>query len=99
MPQSIWPWAGRRSGRQGFAEFVAGINETLENEQLEPREFIAQNDWVVVLLFERTRVNATGVVFEISEVHVVNLKDGKGVQFMIFEDTAPIITALQGYRR
>jgi uncharacterized protein len=70
MPQSIWPWAGRRSGRQGLAEFVAGINETLEYERLEPREFIVQNDWVVVLVFERTRVKATGVVFEITEVHV-----------------------------
>ena len=85
----------------------------MEYEQLEPREFIAQNDWVVVLLFERTRVKATSVVFEISNVHVLKLKDGKVVQLMIlsrqrlrfllsspgFEDTAPIIAALQGYRR
>lgn len=77
MPQSIWPWAGRRRGRQGLAEFLAGINETLEYEQMEPREFIAQNDCVAVLVFERTRVKATGVVFEISEVHVFKSRDGK----------------------
>ena len=99
MPQSIWPWADRRSGRQGLADFFAGLRDTLEYERLEPREFIAQNDWVAVLLFERTRVKATGVVFEISEVHVFNLKNGKAVQLMVFEDTAPIIAALQGYRR
>jgi hypothetical protein len=31
MPQSIWPWAGSRSGRQGLAEFFAGLNEILEH--------------------------------------------------------------------
>jgi uncharacterized protein len=99
MPQSIWPWAGRRKGRQGYAEFLAGLSETVEYEQFEPREFIAQNEWVAVLVFERTRVKATGVVFEISEIHLFKLKDGKAAQFMVFEDTAPIIAALQGYRK
>jgi uncharacterized protein len=99
MPQSIWPWAGRRSGRQGLARFFAGLSETLEYERLEPREFIAQNEWVAVLLSERARVKATGAVYEISEVHVFKLQNGKAVQLMVFEDTAPIIAALQGYRR
>jgi uncharacterized protein len=99
MPQSIWPWAGRRSGRQGLAEFYTGVSETLEYERLEPRQFIAQDDSVAVVLSERTRVKATGMFFEISEVHLFKLKNGKVVQLTIFEDTAPIIAALQGYRR
>jgi ketosteroid isomerase-like protein len=99
MPHSIWPWAGRRSARQGFAEFLAGLSETLEYERLEPHEFIAQNDWVVVILFERSRIKATGVVYEISLVHVFKLRNGKVVQVMVFEDTAPIIAALHGYRK
>lgn len=44
-------------------------------------------------------LKATGVVYEISEVHVFKLQNGKAVQLMVFEDTAPIIAALQGYRR
>jgi ketosteroid isomerase-like protein len=99
MSQAIWPWAGRRNSRAGFAEFPVGINETLEYEQFEPREFIAQGDQVAVLFFERTRVKATGVVFEIFEVHVFKIKGNKVVQLLIFEDTAPIIAALQGYRK
>jgi uncharacterized protein len=99
MPQSIWPWAGKRTGRRGLAEFFTGLGETLEYERLEPYQFIAQNDWVAVLLFERARVKATGVVYEISEVHVHKLKNGKVVQSTVFEDTAPIIAALQGYRK
>ncbi len=27
MPQSIWPWAGKRSGRAGFAKFLAGLDD------------------------------------------------------------------------
>ena len=99
MPQSIWRWAGSRSGRQGLAEFFAGLIETLEYERLEPRQFIAQHDSVAVVLSERTRVKASGMFFEISEVHLFKLKNGKVVQLTIFEDTAPIIAALQGYER
>ena len=95
MPQSIWPWAGSRSGRQGLAEFFAGISETLEYERLEPHQFIAQDDSVAVVLSERTRVKATGVFFELSEVHLFRLENGKVMQLTIFEDTAPIITAFQ----
>jgi ketosteroid isomerase-like protein len=45
MPQSIWPWVGQRSGRQGLAEYFAGLNKTIEYDQFEPREFIAQGDF------------------------------------------------------
>lgn len=99
MSQSIWPWAGKRKGRAGFAEFLAGLDETVEYEQFEPREFIAQGDHVAVLVFERSRVKRTGVAFDNSYMHVFKLKGGKVVQLLIFEDTAPIIAALQGYRR
>ena len=99
MPQSIWPWAGSRHGRQGLAEFFAGLSETLEYERLEPHQFIAQDDSVAVVLSERTLVRATGVFFEISEVHLFKLKNDKVVQLTIFEDTAPIIAALQGSRK
>lgn len=99
MPQSIWPWAGKRKGTVGLSEFVAGIYETLEYDKFEPREFIAEKDHVAVVFFERTRVKATGVVFEIDEAHIFKFKGGKIVQLMIIEDTAPIIAALQGYRK
>jgi ketosteroid isomerase-like protein len=99
MPQLIWPWAGRRKARAGFAEFVAGIYETLEYEQFEAREYIPEKDRVSVVLFERTCVKASGVIFEIDEVHVFKFKDGRVVQLMIFEDTAPIIAAPQAYRK
>jgi uncharacterized protein len=99
MPQSIWPWAGRRTGRQGLAEFFAGLAGTIEYDQFEPREFIAQGDFVAVVLFERGRVRATGVTFDNLYVIVFKFAQGKVTQIRIFEDTAPIIAALQDYRK
>jgi hypothetical protein len=54
---------------------------------------------VVSLLSERMRAKATGVSFDNPHVHVFKIIDGKIAQFLIFEDTAPIIAALQGYRK
>jgi hypothetical protein len=54
---------------------------------------------VAVVLSERTLVRATGIFFEICEVYLFRLENGTVVRLTIFEDTAPIIAALQGYRR
>jgi uncharacterized protein len=96
MPRSIWPWAGHSRGRDAFARFLDGLAQTTETERLEPREFIAQGDKLVVLMFERFRIKATGIAVDNSYVHVFTIKNGKVAQFLVFEDTAPIIAALQG---
>jgi ketosteroid isomerase-like protein len=77
----------------------ARLAKTIEYDQFEPREFIAQDDFVAVVLFERGRVKAIGVTFDNLYVHVFRFAHGKVTQIRIFEDTAPIIAALQGYRK
>lgn len=52
-----------------------------------------------MLIAERMRAKATGVVFENPHVHVFKIVENAIVEFQIFEDTAPIIAALQGYRK
>jgi ketosteroid isomerase-like protein len=99
MPQSIWPYAGNRKGRKAFVEFLEGSSQVIEREHFEAGEFIAQGAYVVVLLSERMRAKATGVSVDNPHVHVFKVVGGKIVQFMVFEDTAPIIAALQGYRK
>ena len=99
MPQSIWPWAGKRNGRAGFAEFLQGLGEVIEYDELEPREFIASDDHVAVIVFEHGIVKATGIPFDNLYVHVFKFTGSKVVQLLIFEDTAPIIAAMQCYRR
>jgi len=53
--QSFARSSRQSSGRQGL-EFFAGLGQTMDYEQFEPREFIAQDQYVVVILFERGRI-------------------------------------------
>jgi hypothetical protein len=99
MPQAILPFAGSCKGHQRFIEFVQGSSSVIEREHFEASQFIAQGNWVVSLLSERMRAKATGVPFDNPHVHVFKIIDGKIAQFLIFEDTAPIIAALQRYRK
>jgi ketosteroid isomerase-like protein len=50
-----------------------------------------------VTLFERDSIKATVVAFDNPYVHVLRFAEGKVVQIRIFEDTAQINAALQGY--
>ena len=95
MSTKIWPWAGRRRGRAQLAESAAELAKVEEFEQFEAREFIAQGDKVVALVFERFRIKATGRVVDNDYVHVYTLQEGKIVQLCIYEDTAPIIAAMR----
>ncbi len=90
---SVVPFAGTRRGHEGVAEFFSLVGETLEFEQFEPREFVAQGDTVVVLGYERSLVKPTGHTIEQEWVHVYTLRDGKIAKGRLFEDTAAQIVA------
>jgi ketosteroid isomerase-like protein len=85
---SVIPWSGTRHGREGVAEFFSLVGETIEFEQFEPREFLAQGDTVVVLGYERSRVKATGRTFEQEWAHVYTLRNGKIAKGRFIDDTA-----------
>lgn len=91
-PPSI-PFSGTRHGREGVAEFFSLIGETVEFEQFEPREFVAQGDTVVVLGYERNLIKPTGRTFEQEWAHVYTLRDGKIAKHRAIEDTAAYVAA------
>ena len=93
-PSTI-PFAGTRRGREGAAEFFSLVGETLEFQEFEPREFVAQGDAVVVLGFERSLVRPTGRTFEQQWAHVYKLKDGKVAEFLALEDSAAHAVAFE----
>jgi uncharacterized protein len=90
---SVIPFAGTRHGREGVEEFFSVLDETLEFEQFEPREFVAQGDTVVVVGIERSLSKATGRTIEQEWAHVNTLRDGKIAKFRAFEDTAAYVAA------
>ena len=90
---SVIPWAGTRHGHEGVTEFFSMLGKTLEFEQFEPREFVAQGDTVVVLGHERSLVKAMGRMFEQEWAHVYTLRDGKIAKARFFGDTAATVAA------
>jgi hypothetical protein len=90
---AVIPFAGTRYGREGVAEFFSLLGETVEFQEFEPREFVAQGDTVVVLGFERNLIKPTGRTFEQEWAHVYTLRDGKVAKHRALEDTAAYIDA------
>lgn len=90
---SMIPFAGPRRGREGVAEFFSLLGETIEFQQFEPREFVAQGDTVVVVGYERNLIKPTGRTFEQEWAHVYTLRDGMIAKGRFFEDTAAYVAA------
>ena len=90
------PVCGTRSGREEVAQFFTALGATLETQQFEPQEFIAQGDKVVVLGHERHRVKSTGRTYEGDWVQVFTLRDGKVVRYREYVDTSALVAAFRG---
>ena len=95
MPKEIWPWCGKSSGKDALAYFASEMLRVLSFEVFEAREFIAQGDKVVVNVFERPRVKATGKAYDNDYVHIYTVRDGLIREMKIFEDTAIVQAALR----
>src|ERR687893_2916067 len=91
---SVIPYAGTRYGHEGVEDFFSLVEETLEMEQFEPREFVAQGDTVVVVGYERSVVKSTGRTFEQEWTHVYTLRDSKIARVRVIDDTATQVVAL-----
>lgn len=88
--------SGTRMGRDGVTEFFATLDRDQEVIEFEPREFVAQNDKVVVFGHYRWRVKNTGREFASDFVHVFTIRDGKIAGFREHFDTA---VAAAAYRQ
>lgn len=93
-PKEI-PWAGTIRGREQLARRFAILDKTRKLEQFVPREFIAQGNQVVVMCDERSRVKATGKVYEVALVAVWTLLNGEVTHYRESYDTATVLAALQ----
>lgn len=93
-PESV-SYYGPRRGHEGVGNFFAAIGSAVEFETLEPREFIARDDKVVVLGSERGRVRETGKSFEQEWAMVFSVHEGKVTRFFCYENTAAVVEAFR----
>lgn len=94
-PTGAIPWASRRRGPEQVGQFFSDLTGAVDFQQLQPREFIAQGDWVVVLGHSHYTIRANGRPLEQDWVMVLKLRDGKVAEYQYFEDTAATVAALQ----
>jgi ketosteroid isomerase-like protein len=94
-PSGVLPWGGTHNGPSGVAEFFKALGESLEPQQFELRDFIAQDNKVVVLGYQKGHAKPTGRPYEIEFVHVWTVRDGKFIEFRVYNDTAAIVESLR----
>jgi ketosteroid isomerase-like protein len=82
-------------GRRGAAEFFTAVDESLEPQQLELRDFIAQGNKIAVLGYQKGKAKLTGGPYEIEFVHLWSVGDGKFTELRVFNDTASLVKALR----
>jgi ketosteroid isomerase-like protein len=87
------PNAGTFKGKEAVLGWFAGLAASTDFQKFEPREFIAQNDKVVSLVYVEATARETGRAFAGDEAHVWTFRDGKLARFDIFLDTAAAAAA------
>jgi len=85
-----WPLAGTHRGHAGVADLFQKAFEMVEFSFLEPREFVAQGDRVLVVGFSKARVKATNRTFEDHWVFAFTVRNGKVTNIREYIDTLAV---------
>ena len=93
-PTDIIPHAGQWRGHERMAEYFSLLDQTLEFEQYELEQFVAQGDSVVVRGRSRVRARPTGHRYEDAFAHWFELRGGKIARMRYYDDTAAAVAAL-----
>jgi uncharacterized protein len=89
------PYGGRILGLKAVGEFFKTLDEAEDFAYLEPTEFIAQGNRVVVLGRSKATVKQTGRSYEVDWVHVFTVHEGKITNFAEYFDSALVNKAFQ----
>jgi hypothetical protein len=90
------PWGGDYEGLDGAFTFFLTLVEHIES-QVTTDSLFAAGDHVVQTGRTRGTVRANGASFDIPEVHVWELRDGKVVRYQVYIDTPTMLDALGRY--
>ena len=93
IPGEDWPLAGTYRGHAGLTDLLQKASEKTETSFLEPREFIAQGDRVLVVGFARGRIKATNRTWEDDWVFAITVRNGKLTNIREYVDTQALARA------
>jgi hypothetical protein len=92
-PESV-PWGGTFRGHEGVREFLGKIREQPAEFRREILEYIDFGERVVVLLRQMGRPKGGDTEYDVHEVHVWTVRNGKIVDFEGSFDTATVLRTL-----
>ncbi|HZW18800.1 MAG TPA: nuclear transport factor 2 family protein [Luteimonas sp.] len=95
IPGQDWPLAGTRRGHAGLEDHFQKASETVETSFMEPREFVAQADRVLVVGFASGKIKATGKSFEDDWIFAITVRDGRLASIREYIDTQALARASQ----
>ena len=95
VPGEGLPLAGTYRGHAAVASFFQKVLEMFEYSSVEPREFLAEADRVLVVGFESGRVKATNRTFEAHWVIAFTVRNGKVTNVRDYIDTLAQARALE----
>jgi uncharacterized protein len=93
-PESV-PWGGTFHGHDGFREFVGKLLDQPAEFRREILEYLDAGERVVVILRQMGRRKGSDTEYDVPEVHVWTMRDGKIVDFEGVFDTATVLRTLQ----
>ncbi|MHC8285570.1 nuclear transport factor 2 family protein [Pseudomonas sp. XS1P51] len=92
IPGEDWPLAGTHRGHAGLADVLQKASAELETS-MEPPEFVAQGDRVMVVGFATGKVKATNRTFEDYFVFAITVRNGKLTNIREYVDTQALARA------
>ncbi|VVM42560.1 hypothetical protein PS645_00323 [Pseudomonas fluorescens] len=92
IPGENWPLAGTHRGHAGLEEVLQKASAELETS-MEPPEFVAQGDRVLVVGFATGKVKATNRTFEDYFVFAITIRHGKLTKIREYVDTQALARA------
>lgn len=96
-PESL-PWGGIFRGHDGFREFSAIVADRIAKVRREKQQYLDAGERVVVLLRSVGRPKG-GTGWDVPEVHVWRLRDGRAVSMDNYVDTAAVLRTLPDMNR
>lgn len=93
IPGEDWPLAGTRRGHAGLADLFQKASEEMETSFMEAREFVTQEDRVLVVGFAKGRIKATTRTWEDHWVFAITVRNGKLTNIREYIDTQALARA------
>jgi uncharacterized protein len=93
------PWRGIHRGHDGVVSWLHIIGRELADLVVQPHEFIATNETVVVLGHESARVTAIGRAYHSDFTLGFRVRNGKLTAFRAYHDTDAMMRATADRQR